>query len=130
MVEDAVVTARVLPSNGLTDLLEIAGRRVAASLPPTVRPGDALQVRVTGFDGDRILLQIVAHRRGRGRRDGSAEPAAAPDPARDRRRVHLARRKCRRPRPDAVSGRRTTVTQSGTPAAPPRTGPARPAPAR
>jgi hypothetical protein len=59
LVEDAVVTARVLPSNGLTDLLEIAGRRVAASLPPTVRPGDALQVRVTGFDGDRILLQIV-----------------------------------------------------------------------
>jgi hypothetical protein len=60
LVEDAVLTARVLPSNGLTDLLEIAGRRVAASLPPTVRPGDVLQVRVTGFDGDRTLLQIVA----------------------------------------------------------------------
>jgi hypothetical protein len=59
LVENAVVTARVLPSNGLTDLLEIAGRRVAASLPPTVRPGDALQVRVAGFDGDRILLQMV-----------------------------------------------------------------------
>lgn len=59
LVENAVVTARVLPSNGLTDLLEIAGRRVAASLPPTVRPGDALQVRVAGFDGERILLQIV-----------------------------------------------------------------------
>jgi hypothetical protein len=59
LVENAVVTARVMPSNGLTDLLEIAGRRVAASLPPTVRPGDALQVRVAGFDGDRILLQIV-----------------------------------------------------------------------
>ncbi|MEA2719979.1 MAG: hypothetical protein QOJ39_1843, partial [Candidatus Eremiobacteraeota bacterium] len=59
LVEDAVVTARVLPSNGLTDLIEIAGRRVAASLPPNVRPGDALQVRVTGFDGERILLQIV-----------------------------------------------------------------------
>ena len=60
LVEDAVLTARVLPSNGLTDLLEIAGRRVAASLPPTVRPGDVLQVRVTGFDGDRTLLRIVA----------------------------------------------------------------------
>jgi len=59
LVENVVITARVLPSNGLTDLLEIAGRRVAASLPPTVRPGDALQVRVAGFDGDRILLQIV-----------------------------------------------------------------------
>jgi len=60
LVEGVVVNARVLPSNGLTDLLEIAGRRVAASLPPTVRPGDVLQVRVTGFDGGRILLQIVA----------------------------------------------------------------------
>src|ERR1700676_1649496 len=59
LIEGAVVTARVIPSNGLTDLLEIAGRRVAASLPPTVRPGDALQVQVTGFDGDRILLRIV-----------------------------------------------------------------------
>ncbi len=59
LVEGVVVNARVLPSNGLTDLLEIAGRRVAASLPPTVRPGDVLQVRVTGFDGGRILLQIV-----------------------------------------------------------------------
>ncbi len=59
LVENALVTARVLPSNGLTDLVEIAGRRVAASLPPTVRPGDVLQVRVSGFDGERILLQIV-----------------------------------------------------------------------
>ena len=59
LVAGAVVTARVLPSNGLTDLIEIAGRRVAASLPPTVRPGEVLQVEVTGFDGDRILLQIV-----------------------------------------------------------------------
>jgi hypothetical protein len=60
LVEGIVVNARVLPSNGLTDLLEIAGRRVAASLPPTVRPGDVLQVKVTGFDGGRILLQLVA----------------------------------------------------------------------
>jgi len=72
LVENAVVTARVLPSNGLTDLLEIAGRRVAASLPPTVRPGDVLQVRVAGFDGDRILLQIV---------DTGADAAVEPGPA-------------------------------------------------
>ena len=71
LIEDAVVTARVLPSNGLTDLLEIAGRRVAASLPPTVRPGDVLQVRVTGFDGERILLQVV----GTGA-DAAVEPLA------------------------------------------------------
>ena len=82
LVEDAVVTARVLPSNGLTDLLEIAGRRVAASLPPTVRPGDVLQVRVAGFDGERILLQVV----GTGA-DAAVEPltpnapAAPPPPA-------------------------------------------------
>jgi hypothetical protein len=59
LVEGAVVSARVLPSNGLTDLLDIAGRRVAASLPPTVRPGDVVSVKVTGFDGGSILLQIV-----------------------------------------------------------------------
>jgi hypothetical protein len=123
LVEDAVVTARVLPSNGLTDLLEIAGRRVAASLPPTVRPGDALQVRVTGFDGDRILLQIV----GTGA-DASVEmgppnqplpvaPGAAPvvpatGPA---------------PMPPPAAGVLTcsgaTVAQSGTPPAPPASGP-------
>src|ERR1700682_1996192 len=59
LVADTVVTARVLPSNGLTDLLGTAGQRVAAALPPTVRPGDVLQVRVTGFDGQRILLRVV-----------------------------------------------------------------------
>ena len=59
LVEGAIVDAKVLPSNGLTDLLLIAGRRVAASLPPDVRPGDQLQVVVTGFDGDRILLKVV-----------------------------------------------------------------------
>ena len=62
LVQGAVVAARVLASNGLTDLLEIAGRRVAASLPPGPQPGDTLAVQVTGFDGDRILLQIVAPR--------------------------------------------------------------------
>ena len=77
LVEDAVVTARVLPSNGLTDLLEIAGRRVAAALPPTVRPGDVLQVRVNGFDGDRILVQIVATGTAAA---GPAPPGVAPQP--------------------------------------------------
>jgi hypothetical protein len=71
LVEGAVVSARVLPSNGLTDLLDIAGRRVAASLPPTVRPGDVVAVRVTGFDGGRILLQIVD--------PGALEASAATD---------------------------------------------------
>lgn len=54
-----VVQARVLPSNGLTDLLNIAGMRVAASLPPTVRPGDVLTVQVTGFQNDQIRVQVL-----------------------------------------------------------------------
>src|SRR5665213_3288556 len=85
LVEGAVVTARVLPSNGLTDLLEIAGRRVAASLPSTVRPGDVLQVQVTGFDGDRILLQVV----GRGATRGAGRRRAGP--GRSARRAACAR---------------------------------------
>ena len=81
LVENAVVTARVLPSNGLTDLLEIAGRRVAASLPPTVRPGDVLQVRVAGFDGDRILLQIVDTGADAAVETGPAGTPVAPPPS-------------------------------------------------
>ncbi len=81
LVEGAVVTARVMPSNGLTDLLEIAGRRVAASLPPTVRPGDALQVQVTGFDGDRILLRIIGTGADAAVEPGPPSAATAPDAA-------------------------------------------------
>ncbi|HTJ25297.1 MAG TPA: hypothetical protein VMA36_03940 [Candidatus Limnocylindria bacterium] len=69
LVENTIVQARVLPSNGLTDLLEIAGYRVAAALPPTVRPGDTLSVKVSGFVGDQILVQIVGD-----------EPAQEPPP--------------------------------------------------
>ncbi|HTW82533.1 MAG TPA: hypothetical protein VMD91_00540 [Candidatus Sulfotelmatobacter sp.] len=58
--QGAVVQARVLASNGLTDLLEIGGLRVAASLPPTVHPGDLLLVQITGSSEDGgIQLQIV-----------------------------------------------------------------------
>ncbi len=81
LVEGIVVNARVLPSNGLSDLLEIAGRRVAASLPPTVRPGDVLQVKVTGFDGGRILLQIVATGADAAVEPGLPNVALGPDPA-------------------------------------------------
>jgi hypothetical protein len=52
-----VLSAIVRPSNGLTDILEILGNRVAAALPPTLVPGDVIAVRVTGFDGERIVLQ-------------------------------------------------------------------------
>jgi len=54
-----VVSATVLPSNGLTDLVQINGNRVAAALPPTLHPGDVIQVQVTAFDGDQILLQML-----------------------------------------------------------------------
>ncbi len=77
LVVNAVVSARVLPSNGLTDLVEIAGRRVAASLPATVRPGEVVAVRVTGFDGGRILLQIVGNDEGE---PASPSPPVAPPP--------------------------------------------------
>jgi hypothetical protein len=54
-----VVTAQVLPSNGLTDLINILGNRVAAALPPTLQVGDLFTAQVTGFNGPQILLQIL-----------------------------------------------------------------------
>jgi hypothetical protein len=55
-----VLNATVLPSNGLSDLISIQGSRVAASLPPTLTPGDQITVQVTGFNGPQILLQILS----------------------------------------------------------------------
>ena len=55
-----VVTAQVLPSNGLTDLISILGNRVAAALPPNFVPGDQFTAQVTGFNGPQILLQVLA----------------------------------------------------------------------
>src|ERR1700691_3668547 len=54
-----VVTAQVLPSNGLTDRIQILGNRVAAALPPGLAPGDAFTAQVTGFNGPQILLQVL-----------------------------------------------------------------------
>ena len=54
-----VVTAQVLPSNGMTDLINVLGNRVAAALPPTLSPGDVFTAQVTGFNGPQILLQIL-----------------------------------------------------------------------
>jgi hypothetical protein len=67
-----VVTAQVLPSNGLTDLINILGNRVAAALPPNLAPGDLFTAQVTGFNGTQILLQVL----------NTLEPgqAAAPPP--------------------------------------------------
>jgi hypothetical protein len=55
-----VVTAQVLPSNGLTDLITILGNRVAAALPPNFVPGDQFTAQVTGFNGPQILLQVLS----------------------------------------------------------------------
>ena len=68
-----VVQAQVLPSNGLTDLIQILGNRVAAALPPNLTPGDVVAVQVTGFDGDRINVQIVS--------DSVASAASSTPPA-------------------------------------------------
>ncbi|MBV8355405.1 MAG: flagellar hook-length control protein FliK, partial [Candidatus Eremiobacteraeota bacterium] len=54
-----VVEATVLPFNGLTDLIEIFGLQVAASLPPNVHPGETLQLEVQGFKGDQILVKLL-----------------------------------------------------------------------
>ena len=51
--------ATVLKSNGLTDLLLIVGKRVAASLPPDLKPGDQIFVEVTGFTDGHINLRVV-----------------------------------------------------------------------
>ena len=54
-----IVTAQVLPPNGLTDLLSILGNRVAAALPPNLVPGDVITAQVTGFKGQQVQLQIL-----------------------------------------------------------------------
>jgi hypothetical protein len=60
LLEGDVVQATVQPFNGITDTLEIMGLRVAASLPPNVRPGDTLTVAVQGFKGDQVLVQVLS----------------------------------------------------------------------
>jgi hypothetical protein len=72
-----VLVATVRPSNGLTDILEILGNRVAAALPPELVPGDTIAVRVTGFDGERIVLQNL----GPVVEEPPGSPAAPPPPA-------------------------------------------------
>ena len=74
---DVGSTARavVLKSNGLTDLLQIVGQRVAASLPPDLKPGEVIYVQVTGFEDGHINLQIVSAPPGE---PGAPAPTAPP----------------------------------------------------
>ena len=67
-----VVTATVLPPNGLTDLLNILGNRVAAALPPNLLPGDVITAQVTGFEGTQIMLQVLS--------SSPPPPASSPAP--------------------------------------------------
>jgi hypothetical protein len=53
--DGAVMQARVLEHG----LLQLAGRRLAATLPHDVRPGDVLRLQVKEAAADRIVLQIV-----------------------------------------------------------------------
>jgi hypothetical protein len=76
-----IVAAKVLPFNGLTDLIAILGKRVAASLPPTVRPGDTLVLEVAGFEGDRIIVrnlgvEVNAQQRGGGQQSNAGTASA------------------------------------------------------
>ncbi len=59
LAEGDVVQAQVLPPNGLTDLLSIAGYRVAAALPPNLTPGDIITVAVTSTANGQVAVQIV-----------------------------------------------------------------------
>jgi hypothetical protein len=59
LAEGDVVQAQVLPPNGLTDLLSIAGYRVAATLPPNLTPGDVITVAVTSTANGQVAVQIV-----------------------------------------------------------------------
>src|SRR5471032_2458897 len=54
-----IVQAKVLPSNGLTDLIQILGNRVAAALPPNLVPGDVITVQVTSIADGHINVQIL-----------------------------------------------------------------------
>ena len=76
-----VVQATVLPFNGITDLLEIFGMRVAASLPPNVFPGDTLTIAVQGFSGDQVMVQVLSRITASAAR--AQNQAAAPPPPAD-----------------------------------------------
>jgi hypothetical protein len=97
-----IVAAKVLPFNGLTDLLAILGNRVAASLPPTVRPGDTMILEVTGFDGDRIMVRNLGVDTGA---QQQAQNAAADAPDADAEDLLAALRAAYVPTPSGVPPR-------------------------
>ncbi|HEV3155080.1 MAG TPA: flagellar hook-length control protein FliK [Candidatus Baltobacteraceae bacterium] len=64
-----LLSATVLPPQNGQDLIEILGQQVSAQLPPTVRPGDVLLLRVTGFSGNQVFVTNL----------GAYDPANPPE---------------------------------------------------
>ncbi|HEY9179469.1 MAG TPA: flagellar hook-length control protein FliK [Candidatus Baltobacteraceae bacterium] len=52
-----ILPAKILPPQNGQDLIEIAGQRVAAQLPPGVNPGETLLLQVTAFAGTQIYVR-------------------------------------------------------------------------
>lgn len=52
-----VLTARILPPQGGTDFIEVAGQTLPAQLPPDVYPGDTLALQVTNVSGNQIYVR-------------------------------------------------------------------------
>jgi hypothetical protein len=73
-----IIQAKVLPSNGLTDLIQILGNRVAAALPPNLVPGDVITVQVTSIADGHINVQILPD--APAATDVPLPPGAAPSP--------------------------------------------------
>src|SRR5579883_3511504 len=78
LMEGDVVQATVQPFNGMTDVLEIFGLRVAASLPPNVHPGDTLTVAVQGFQNDQVMVQVLTTTPSPSQTRSTPQPPAAP----------------------------------------------------
>jgi len=74
LMQGDVVQATVQPFNGATDVLEIFGLKVAASLPPNVYPGDTLTVAVQGFQGDQVMVQVLSSQTGATVRNAPQQP--------------------------------------------------------
>lgn len=55
----AVLAARVLERSGARGMLSLAGGRLPAELPESLRPGDSVRLRVEEVGAERILLRVV-----------------------------------------------------------------------
>src|SRR5579884_3142468 len=52
-----VLPAKILAPQGGQDLIEIAGLRVTAELPPGLLPGETILLQVTGFSGPQMYVR-------------------------------------------------------------------------